>query len=71
MNNKLWLGLGGALLIIAVAVAIIATRPSDLTDEQIMQKFDCHRVTADYRPTDAYCSNPSLYREHLNNGISN
>lgn len=70
ISKKQLLGLGSALLIIIVAIVVavgMATSPSNLTEEQINQKFNCNRATADYRATDVYCSNPGLYNEHVKN----
>jgi hypothetical protein len=60
----------GIVLVIA-GVYIVFSRSlpghNGLTDEQIKEQFNCNRVTADVRKTDVYCSDPGLYREHLQN----
>lgn len=32
-----------------------------LSAEQLNKKFDCDRITADFRYTDVFCSNPKFY----------
>ena len=45
-----------------------STNNSDITDEEIMQRFSCNRATLEARSTDVYCQNPDLYRQDVKNG---
>lgn len=53
------------LILAAGALYILTTQPSDKSDDEIKEMFDCNRITADVRATDIYCDNPGLYRQHL------
>lgn len=57
-----------SLVALIVSVAIIYKwkySDKNLSNEEIRIKFECERVTADYRKTDIYCQDPDLYRQHL------
>lgn len=66
------------LIIAGVLAAVVASlalykylqrqQASSLSDGEIMQKFDCYRSTDEGRPTDIYCSDPELYRQHAKQG---
>ena len=52
----------GVLFIAVMSLVIYTNKPSNLSDQEIRQKFACDRITTDARPTDKYCGNPELYR---------
>lgn len=49
-----------SLILIFSAVYLFLNR--NLSDEQILKKFDCNRVASSYQETDIYCKSPSLYK---------
>lgn len=66
MKKKTAVVAGLIILISATgALYVLATQHSETNDDEIKEKFDCNRITADVRATDIYCDNPGLYREHL------
>lgn len=66
MNKQLmlWLLVCSLVLNIVMGLAVFINRP-DLSDAGIRKKFECDRVTADFRETNIFCDNPDLYRQAL------
>lgn len=58
------------IIIAAILLIILGTvgvfiyqkqQSRNLSAEQIAKKFDCNRITADFRYTDVFCGNPKFY----------
>jgi hypothetical protein len=49
-----------SLMLVFGLVFLLLNR--DISDEQILKKFDCSRVAGSYQETDIYCKSPSLYK---------
>ncbi|MEO7617341.1 MAG: hypothetical protein ABIS59_00705 [Candidatus Saccharibacteria bacterium] len=55
-----------ALIILAIIAGVLflvfqKTNSSNLSAEQIDDRFNCHRITADVRETDVFCVNLKFY----------
>lgn len=56
----------GVLLLVVVALVgffIFRQQSRPLSAAQINKKFDCNRITADYKETDVFCGNPKFYND--------
>lgn len=57
-----------SLSVLLIVLAYNKANAPNLSEVELMrQKFNCDRVSEDYRTTDLYCRYPSLYFEDLNN----
>lgn len=56
-------GLIVAVLGVFLAIWVVRFTMGPLSDMQLIQKFDCERVTADVRETDVFCHNPKFYND--------
>ena len=64
LSRKHVLAIVGLFFVILIGGGIYffnKTQDEGLSAEQISQKFDCDRITADFRYTDVFCSNPKFY----------
>lgn len=53
-----------AVLLLAAGIAAYALyQDRELSSAEISNKFDCNRMTADYRETDVFCINPKFYND--------
>jgi hypothetical protein len=61
--------ISAAIIVIAISILggflLYKSKTEVLTDNKIRERFNCDRLTLDYRETDVYCKNPNLYRQHL------
>lgn len=51
--------IAGIILISALVIRGLPRKPSD---KVITERFQCGRLTLDYRDTDQYCADPDYYR---------
>ncbi len=64
LNRKHTLLLIGVIFVTVTSGIIYfnsTTKGGTLSAEQLDEKFDCSRITADVRPTDAFCGDPDFY----------
>lgn len=71
-KKKVFASVAG-IVVILVAVAFLVSflinkNLSEISDDEIKEKFECNRITLEIRPTDRYCSNPDNYRTDFKNG---